>query len=50
MLAPARGKNPRCDKIQQEIILSNNQDYEMLDVIKTIKSDGATRYLIKLNE
>ncbi len=43
-------KNPKCDKIQQEVILSNNQDYEILDVVKTNKSDGSTRYLIKLNE
>lgn len=36
--------------IQKEVILSNNQDYEILDVIKTTQNDGSIRYLIKLSE
>ena len=36
--------------VQEEVILSNNQDYEILDVIKSTNSDGSIRYLIKLSE
>ncbi|WP_343488161.1 fibronectin type III domain-containing protein [Allomuricauda sp. d1] len=43
-------KNPKCNLVQEEVILSNNQDYEILDVIKTTKNDGSTRYIIKLSE
>jgi len=43
-------KNHPDKLIQQEVILSNNQDYEILDVIKSIKNDGTIRYIIKLSE
>ncbi|TKD65801.1 fibronectin type III domain-containing protein [Flavobacterium sp. ASW18X] len=36
--------------VQEEVILSNNQDYEILDVIKSTNTDGSIRYLIKLSE
>ncbi|GMN04632.1 hypothetical protein MTsPCn5_00200 [Croceitalea sp. MTPC5] len=44
------GKNLKCDRIQEEVMLSNNQDYEILDVVKTTQNDGSIRYIIKLSE
>lgn len=41
--------NPRCSRTQEEVILSDGQDYEILDIIRT-QSNGSTRYLIKLSE
>ena len=36
--------------VQEEVILSNNQDYAILDIVKSTNSDGTIRYLIKLSE
>lgn len=43
-------KNHPDKLVQKEVILSNNQDYEILDVIKSTNTDGAIRYIIKLSE